>query len=307
MTSCAKCSIKCDYNDEIVSCSGICSVMYHSKCLSLSRTVSQAIASQKCLRWYCDSCSNLNIISVAGRLDGITSQMTKFSETLEMITSNLIQLSGDIKELKTHPSAFISETSIPIVNKDVSEPIVRRSKRIQLKTLITPIEVTPSSSTATVQGIEDNKQHNRLTPDVCVNRLTVASADDDSMTSVRTTAEPLNEPLLDASDEFNIRVVQPRRWLFVSRLHYSVSDVQFKKLLSKIVNTDDVYATQRITPKSYNGMRYDYISYKINIPGEVFDSVIESKLWPRGLLVKEFERCQKQPFFQKLGPHRPPR
>lgn len=313
MDPCFECKKTCDYRDVIVSCSGLCSKNYHAKCLSLSLTISQAISTHRCLRWYCDSCININMIAVAGRLDTLSAQINSFTEAMDLIRSSLSHLQLEFKECSTSPSDLESiKTSILHLQSDLieqknasncSSPVIRspnsdsttstailppprRSKRIQQKKGDLQIEEPVTDSK--IIEISDVVKSGTTIPSL------ICSTNNTSSTPVQ-----YDIPAKVDTNDYSIRVALPRRWLFVTRVHHSVPEEHFRKLLNKITSTDDLFV-HKITPKSSNGLIYDYVSYRINLPEQPFQAAIKSKLWPEGLLVKEFEWNQKKPFFQKL-------
>lgn len=96
-----------------------------------------------------------------------------------------------------------------------------------------------------------------------------------------------------SSDDVEIVAVEPKKWIFVSRIDAATDDETFKKFVSN-KGIDDAVCI-RMTPKFRDNMQPPYISYKIGVSSTDFKGLMEPSFWPKGLLVKEFEMRYRRP------------
>lgn len=265
------------------------------------------------LRWFCSDCSD-SLNQSQSKIDSALKRIEQTEDKLFNAIQTLTNSNKIMERIEVAENGQINETSSkPLPNKTADERRITRSQskaatqverthpmtELRLNsdinhtpmTTLSPMEKLPNSTqvssnaaTSSHPEIGANESSEKIIPKVAL---------DCAASELKTNVCDLTE----STENYSFRVTHPRRWLFVSRIHNSVPDEQVRKLLTKIVNTEDLYM-QRIVPRGSRGMTYDYVSYKINIPGEIFQNAINSTLWPAGLLVKEFDRSQKKVFFQ---------
>lgn len=96
---CAKCKIEWNNKEDMVPCSGICGALFHLKCASISTTVFNNLIKTPQLKYYCNECSGLNLVSVVKRLDDLTSLLTKFCESFAIFSD---MMKSSITEQNIH-------------------------------------------------------------------------------------------------------------------------------------------------------------------------------------------------------------
>lgn len=76
----------------------------------------------------------------------------------------------------------------------------------------------------------------------------------------------------------------------MSKFHPSVTEKDVvDHLLSKdiITSADDVSCKILVSP-NVNLESVSFVSFKITVRSKIFHSVVNSKLWPKGVIVREF-------------------
>lgn len=104
----------------------------------------------------------------------------------------------------------------------------------------------------------------------------------------------IGNAVISNDDDVKILAVEPKKWLFVSRIDTSTDDVTFKNFVSKNLGIADAVCI-RMVPKLRDNIQPSYISYKIGISSADFDGLLEPSCWPSGLLVKEYQVRYRRP------------
>lgn len=87
----------------------------------------------------------------------------------------------------------------------------------------------------------------------------------------------------------SIGAITPRKWIFVSRLQPTVTDIEFKNFVKNNLRIVDANCT-RFEKNA------GYVSYKVGVPVECFEAIMKAEAWPEHLLIKEYNFNQKTNF-----------
>lgn len=115
---------------------------------------------------------------------------------------------------------------------------------------------------------------------------------------------PTNTNRETENSELNLIPVQPRKWIFLSRLNKTVTDEQIHHHINQFLKIKGANPI-RMPEKTVNGIECDYASYRISTPESYFNTLVNPQSWPPGLLVQEFIwRQRKNPFrIRSLNTH----
>lgn len=100
-----------------------------------------------------------------------------------------------------------------------------------------------------------------------------------------------------------LRAVEPRKLIFVFRLHPDVTEANISQYLQDNFNLSEVFV-HRFTPKLSDNYKQDYSSFKIKVSVTMFDKLMAPTSWPAGVLVKEFQnKTKSHPFLGLRHPN----
>lgn len=93
--------------------------------------------------------------------------------------------------------------------------------------------------------------------------------------------------------EDNLKVADRKAWVFLTQIHKDITEKQVEDYLSKICDAK----CEKLELKSSERMA----SFRLCVPYEVKDQVMDGKLWPKGALVNRyyFPRRDNKAFFDK--------
>lgn len=117
-------------------------------------------------------------------------------------------------------------------------------------------------------------------------------------TPQRATAK-LNSVVVGSADENNdLQVVEPRKLLVASLFHPSTESDSLAAFLKGKLNiaseTTEVRVHKLVRP-GIDLATLDYVSFKVDVPGHLFNELLSSAMWPKGVRVREFEHRPRKP------------
>lgn len=89
---------------DFVSCSGVCSQLFHIKCVAVNKSMLSAINTCPNIHWYCHECNKENR-SISGSIDRINDAIVQLTNSL---SGDLLQF---VNGFKTVMDKFIGTVS----------------------------------------------------------------------------------------------------------------------------------------------------------------------------------------------------
>lgn len=291
---------------DFFTCKGfLCDRAAHYYCCGLKTTqlksFKSAIACIKGISWFCEDCDS-NTVALFTKLDDILAAVKK----------------TDVPVVQKTPTHQHHDILAPIISTAstivIDRPNTRSQSRQNLEVLATPT-YTCTVATPTVNS-QPFIQPGLQSKSVAENVITVKPPDNSKLEDQPLTqfqpeskANKINSELQNTTSSDileTITAVEPRRWIFISRIHRSVTDAQFKWFLDNKLQVTDANI-KRMNPRSVNGNNCDHISYRISVPETSFVTLLNPNLWPAGLLIKEFEFRPYNSYFRNFGPRHQPK
>lgn len=272
--------------DNFFICKGImCTSVAHYSCAGIKSksvtTFKSTIANCKGLSWSCPDC-DLNLKDLLGKIAELTNKISNATPSpitaIEIPETSTERRVTRLQAKKLHLNIVPETTS----ERPATAPIANDNA----------VQICKTSNTDGL--LIRSRQDDKMAVETPISKDTVINSHEHLMPSANAT---LNNSLNDPN---SISVVKPRRWIFISRIHSSVTDEQFKCFIDCKFNLKTVNAI-RMVPKVRNGGQYDYVSYRISVDEDAFATLINSKLWPPGIFIKEFEFTQKKTYFRFTG------
>lgn len=102
-------------NEEILSpdfikCYGTCSSVFHSKCVSIGKTLLNALGGNANIRWYCHDC-HVNDYNVASSMNEIKSSIGQLSSSLSSDLGKFLNSMSDMTKMVSDSIRFLSTSN----------------------------------------------------------------------------------------------------------------------------------------------------------------------------------------------------
>lgn len=264
-----KCGITND--EEIMICCWLCNGMCHIKCSGLSGLVAGSLSKDNGLAWRCNDCRKISITFYRF----FQANKSRFSEIQE-------EANKLCDKISQYAKMFEDFTSLDSVKSPVQISPKRKSARINNKVKLTEPSFSPS-----------------LPPNP---ESATSSVNDRGPTILRKTSDSSNAvPIINCNatnsiDLINsgnncaatgdLRVIPPRKQIFISRFAFDTSvdeiDAYIKSKIGKSVDLN-------VHKFTYSQMR-TITSFKLTVPFEIFNVIIDPSFWPEHVLVREYEQ-----------------
>ena len=250
--------------ENFFACSGECSKIIHYSCVGMKKPVFDAISTIPNFSWRCNDCMEYKNIC--------KSQNESF---MKKISDTLISLNETSSIIKNKIDKLPSSLGSPVINK------INKNK----------IEKIENSARVT-----RSKQNEKDLQTMGASKSSNASVESsDSNTDVNNSKKNFvnNNVFIGNNNECNnsLRVVEPSKWIFISRLHKDIGNDDIKNYIMEKFKIEDVKVV-RIKPRiEYEDI--NYVSFKIGVPVKNFDQLLQPSSWPVGVLIKEFINYQR--------------
>ncbi|XP_075150868.1 uncharacterized protein LOC142224977 [Haematobia irritans] len=280
-------------DEQMISC-WICSTSYHSKCAQLAARTIDNLREDKGLRWCCEKCKHIDgefftffkncrarLDDISRDFDLISDRFKKYknildnSSNLDIVLQSPTENSRKRKKSKSNKNSSNNEIetiSPTLVNTNNnihdSETVVIPTNNAETAPLpIPPIIITPSHS-------------NSLNTGTVVAPATV-------LTDTNSFFSPFNTPTNQSpagSAPKPLRVLPPMKTIFAARFapETTEDDIHFY-IKSKLNANVDIKVS-----KLQFVERRNKSSFKIFVPEDIFDTVVNPEFWPYRAVVHEF-------------------
>lgn len=313
MNNCTVCddSFRNDNPNKVI-CDGVCRQSFHAECVNFSKNSLLCYREMPNLQWLCDGCiiqtrsSNVSFHPVNKANSTV---VFPTSSPSSYIDRSLISAKRNRNANPKNSSVFLinrstnvvqnSKNANDLINEMQSKGLVKPPSANELNSPITSVAIQPvGGQPETPQKLEDVKDVKEIRKEPL--ELENPPINSTSFADV-VTKSPIAEPV---PGEDKDSTIQPRNDLlligspssvthkivYVSKFHRSVTEKEVVDyLLSKdiITSPDDVSCKILVSP-NVNLDSVSFVSFKITVSSKIFHSVVNSKLWPDGVIVREF-------------------
>lgn len=282
------CSVKSD-DERMLSC-WLCDCLSHIKCAGIVARVADCIDEDRGIRWCCSKCRKIEI-SFYRFFKSMQTEFSEMERDLLALTNRFSKFSkmfGEFPDLEkcanfppqSSPKRRKSpRLAIPPINIDSSPCLIEVNSPIT----VSSDSVTRAVSSGTASAVANE---NILAPV----KLTVSENVASSMPVAGNNSNGIatdNSVVRPSSSDVQTReltVVPARRTVFISRFspEITVDDINFY-LSSRV---DDVKSISCF--KLNSSLSGKLASFKLIVPDNLFEKLVNSNFWPAGALVKEF-------------------
>lgn len=307
-----KCTVKKDGERQVVC--WLCDDLYHMKCVGLlARTTDQLVDADMGLRWCCLKCRKVDIefykfftstrhefSEMHTEFASLYAKFRKFEE--RFVNFNRLDKLAEEKMSPSSPKRKkglemvtvqqVNMVEPPIVVSEIEEPPVQSLAPpiTRARGILSPnlIEFDPKSPIVTADpklpnvsvGIQGNKSPN----------VPGSGSERSDTTSDQYSSSARRE----------LTVVKRRKTIFVSRLTRDTTADDLLHYVKSNLDGEHDLLCFKINPNSTRGIS----SFRLIVPCDVFDRIVDCGFWPLGILVREYVyRESSGPSPVSLPPH----
>lgn len=245
--------------EDIISCA-MCTKPYHAvKCLSFPRNFLKTVKEVKGYQWFCESCEGTNLTSIISKqFADLEKKMDDL--VLQFDIPDLKNKQGDLFEKLEHLASEVSSIKT-IVN---APPVgVKRNRHGSYRNAL--------SEGTTSEGLFDDIGNPPTRPRISVQVVTGTIDSEDQHI-----------------DSEEIKIVQNPDWFHVSQFDPNIENEVMKAWFSKILDSEEIKCIKLI-PKNRNISDLSFVSFKLGVPSELVDKVMDPKTWLKGITVRPFQ------------------
>lgn len=258
--ACSKknCNLK---GNDIYICCWICENEYHFKCVGVPARVADSLSEKIGVSWSCEHCRSANL---------------EFLKLFRQCRASFTEVSKDLAcvqaKLAKYEDAF---KTFSVLGPSESNPIRKMTLRSDSKFKNKSCDKQPLTipSVGSIVSIED-------TVGFDVNNI-----DRDASLTL--------PPNLPVSNNINrdLVVVSPKKTIFLSRFALDTSENDVLLFIkNKISGLNDI-----VVNKFKFSMPRKVSTFKVYVPIEFFDRIVDSTFWPPNTIVHEFIQKNKKP------------
>ena len=113
--------------------------------------------------------------------------------------------------------------------------------------------------------------------------------DESSNNSINPPVNVIFGSCTDVEDNFGLKAVPERKYIYASRFASSTTTESIKKYLGrKLLLAEDEMDCRLLVAANQDVSRYNFISFKIGISPGMFEKLLHPDVWPKGVIIREF-------------------
>lgn len=318
MNNCTVCD-ECFRNDNPnkIICDGVCRQVFHAECVNFNKDALLCYREMPNLHWFCDSCT------IQTRSFNVSSPpFNKFNSTVVVPTSSpsYVQRSLPAANRKRKPisgakpvtsSAFLATQSANVNREtkkanDLSSPPSKNEMR-SINELVN--STCPNGSQSLTKSVinqsdvvQPKSKHNTVDfEDTFTEQLENASTSSSfaevlitspiaKQVPVQVKSSPI-QPQTDSNQPRSMESqLKTQKIAYVSNFHPSVTEkevIDYLLLKEVISSPEDVSCKKLVSPNAEMDS-VSFVSFKVAVGSEIFHTVVNNKLWPDGVIAREF-------------------
>lgn len=257
--NCKTCNLAIKTNDAKLGCFGTCESVFHFSCLTVkSKSYKKSLISYfneiPNLLWFCDVClPGVQEMFSAATCDHTHHQNDDIDGFALHNTDKSTDDSATVTPMDTDNSTSSDESV-------VSNPKSKRSRSC-------------SPSPSQTDEPKRVKKSDSVSDDILLNDLIIQSA---------------NKP--DNNDNISLSTVNSR-CIYITPFNPVTVESHINKYLNSkdsIRDHLDKIECKKLVPAKCNQNKLTFVSFKLSVPAECFDEIVNQSFWPTGVTIKEF-------------------
>lgn len=239
---------------DFVKCYGFCMNTFHSKCVSIGKTLLNALGSNPNIRWYCHDCNTSN---------PIVSSVNEIKESIGHLSTSLSTDLGKFLESMS--------TMTNCVTKSLSS--ISNSKTQNASPVFSGLNANNStnnhSSSKRRRGESSHSNPNKIR---CTN----------NRSSQLTRSSGTSNPVSNNSDD-------TRKSIVVSNIAADMNVIELSKFLSSKLNVSEhQIKITTLVPSSIKPEDIRFMQFRISVPVNLYETIKSLSLWPPGVRIRDF-------------------
>lgn len=300
--SCGSCNNNILKKHLALFCSGICVNWFHIDCVNISKEDYDSIKSVLNLsgvKWFCQACVQLqpsqSTCSIHDRFEklfdivkGLVSDNLLINEKLDKVikeTSLVVGLSSVGHNLSHNEHSLIKPIDPSPVSKTVPELGPGNKTSIGTDTS----NSNPSFSSVVKSSTQVSKN---LTSSSRPKPIDSNASTTSIINTVKARANRKRKSTFltgtSKANTITLSTVQRSKFLFLSRLDPSVSDSDVESYIKS--SCEGIFSVEKLKAKHPT-----YSSFKVGVPGHLWDKLFTEDFWPAGALVGRFFMPKSRP------------
>ncbi|XP_065356382.1 uncharacterized protein LOC135950783 [Calliphora vicina] len=267
-------------DDERMVVCWLCHGMCHFKCSGLTGLVAEAVCKTKGLHWCCNACQKIGV------------EYYRFYQSTKNTFLNIQnKLSALSSEIAAYGNLYEEFKQLNCLNSPPqSSPKRRKSSRTKNKTnasqspgasvvsnVVVSDSITPSTSTSNpdkyatmLNTISDSVYSHMQTTATFVNYDNIAGTSNAATNQISNTG---------------LKIIPPNKSIFISRFASDTTVEQINFYIKSKLNFEADFTTYKF---SYAQPRR-ITSFKLNVPHDLYEQIVNPNFWPANTLVREYE------------------
>lgn len=310
-------------NPNKIICDGICRQVFHAECVNFNNDALLQYRQIPNLQWFCDNCI-IQVRSPTSSSNVSSHLFSKLNSTVVVPTSSPFYVQRSLPaanpKRKPRPSAKPTTSSVSLVNKSptVKSNIKKANDLISLppfKNVIGPVHKSlnspctngshPITTPVTNQSDVDqpkpkcdteNFEETLTEPseNPSANSSSFAEVLTKSSIAEKVSARVKGSPFEPEKDLFRLQSIaskiETHKIAYVSNLHPSVTEEEIVNylLLNNVISSTEDVSCKKLVARNVDLDTVSFVSFKVTVRSDLFHAVVNSKLWPDRVVVREF-------------------
>lgn len=303
-------------NPNKIICDGICRQSFHAECVNFSKNSLLCYREMPNLQWLCDGC----IIQTCS--SNVSSPpFNKFNSTVVIPTSSPSYIQRSLIAAKRNrnpfPNAKPKNSSVFLVtrspnvehdsrnaNDSVNEMqaennLVKSPGANGLNSLIASVttqsDVAQPKSQHKSADIKETLEEPLELENPPANSSSFAEVLTKSSIAEPVPAEVKNSTIQPQNDLLQSQRIgsppsETHKVVYVSNFHPSVTEKEVVNYLLRknIITSAEQVSCKKLVSPNVNMDSVSFVSFKVTVSSKIFHSVVKGKLWPEGVIAREF-------------------
>lgn len=309
MTNCYLCRDIIAPADNIIHCSGLCNMTFHSNCAGFTKRsdINFLQNYSKNINYICNQCCNINTAKSLDNINDLLKGVTERIEFLQKREDVLLRIEEKLDKI-IDSKTKITDSNESSVEKEIENDIFESYASVTLNRHSIP----PTSSANINSNIfsEPNPLFKSpFTPHM--NGLAINTADFTENLRLTNDAQLLDESIdsdiLEISNKSsneitksvnlsnNLQGVESPKWVFVTRLHRDTTEADVSSHIQRKleINANSIVC-RKLVKRNCDLSTLDFISFKVLIKSQKFKDALNQEFWGGGIRARLFKRINKK-------------
>ncbi|XP_055914902.1 uncharacterized protein LOC129948096 [Eupeodes corollae] len=279
--TCSKCNDKLKRSDMVV-CRSICGQYFHKDCVGITVEESNILSKSKNLSWQCNTCSHLNFSTFLNRFTDLSNCISDLKREISSMRDILSHIGGE-------------SVNVPLeLNKSNTNDLLKSSAEVLVNDLLEPNDASYSGAA------NQNTTENQLQT---VNQIHSSGSEYDPSLLSNNNNSDLNVNKVNKKNRSrrpissvygtninsDLNVVPDNKWLHISRF---VSNTDPESIINHISKNTDIpsykFKCFKLTKKDAVLSELSFVNFKLCVPANNLDAVMNPSAWPEYVRVKMF-------------------